>query len=120
MTLSAFSPSRPLPGQEPGRWYVEGVWTLTDPTAPPTALKARHSAAIIRGRIKAELPFNPIGSGRPFDAAMLIPMSMNGGQWAQGKGTWWVDEHFGGTISIPLKTKGMLEMQRIKAGRIES
>lgn len=115
-TLSAFSPSRPMPGQKPGRWYIEGVWTITDPTASAAALKARHSSAIIRGRIKAELPFNPIGAGRPFDAVMLIPMSMNGGQWAQGKGTWSVDEHFGGTISIPLKTKRMLETKRNSSG----
>ena len=60
LTCSLFSPQKSLPGQQKGHWYVRGNWTIKDPSAPPEQLKYRHTPAVVKGAITADLTFNPL------------------------------------------------------------
>ncbi|HEY6837861.1 MAG TPA: hypothetical protein VI389_03880 [Geobacteraceae bacterium] len=60
MILSVFTPEKDMAGQKKGHWYVRGDWTISDPLAPPEQLKYRHTPAVVKGTMNADLRFNPL------------------------------------------------------------
>ncbi len=82
LTLTAFSPHRDMPGQRAGRWYIQGDWVITDVNANENEeeAKARHSPAIVKGALLADLTFNPATEPGAFTAWSRLPMSLAGGQ----------------------------------------
>lgn len=99
VTLTAFSPIRELPGQTPGTWYLRGTWTLSDVQAPPEALKARYSPAVLRGKIIAETDFNP-ASEQGYLEAKLLPLRQGRGYGKKGGGTLSGNEKFEGQLTL--------------------
>ncbi len=100
LTLSAFSPSKDMPGQKAGRWYLRGTWTLTDQNATQADLEVRHNPAVIRGDLLTELSFNPATDPGAFSGKFSLPMSLAAGQWSKGEGTISFDENFEGSIYL--------------------
>lgn len=87
VTLSAFSPKKDMAGQKAGKWYVQGIWTLTAKNADPVALKARHNPYVAEGLLQAVLGFNPAAVRSNWTAKIVLPMSLLGGRWSRGEGT---------------------------------
>ncbi len=104
LALTMFSPSKDLPGQKAGRWYVYGDWSITDPNASPEMLEAKHSPAVIKGKVSADLSFNPAAVRRAFTAKKKVSMALMGGQWLKGQVTVSFNTKFEGTLSIVGKT----------------
>lgn len=103
LTLTAFSPRQDMPGQRAGRWYIHGNWTITDVNASEEEANARHSPAIIRGALLADLTFNPATDPGAFTAWTRLPMSPAGGRWRKGEGTFSVNERFEGDLFLTLE-----------------
>lgn len=100
LVLSAFSPSRELPGQHVGKWYIVGQWSLTKSGAAPQSLRARHNPDVISGRIRTELDFNPTADTRNWSALATLPMSPAAGRWARGEGTFSIDSTLAGSLHL--------------------
>lgn len=99
VTLTAFSPTREMPGQTPGTWYLRGTWTLSDVQASPEALKARYSPSVLRGKIIAETDFNP-ASEQGYLEAKLLPLRQGRGYGKKGGGTFSGNEKFEGQLTL--------------------
>lgn len=70
----AFSPSRAMAGQEPGRWYLRGLWWLQPPDAPVSgATGARHQPGVLQGQFSAALASNPLASPTAWQAELRMP-----------------------------------------------
>lgn len=106
LVLTAFQPRRNLPGQRAGRWHLSGAWTITDVNATAQQLRARHSAAVVKGTLDAVLTFNPLASPQAFEAKTRIPKSLTGGYWAKGRGAVSLDAQFAGTFSVDVRFNG--------------
>jgi hypothetical protein len=106
LTLSAFSPFKKMAGQQPGFWYVQGVWSITDVNAAPEVAQARHSAAKVKGNLSAQLTFNPATDSGEFSGMVRVPFSP-----FQGRGA--------GTFSGDLENEGQLyvAMQSLKKAK---
>jgi hypothetical protein len=103
LTLTAFSPRRDMPGQRAGRWYIQGDWVITDVNASEEEANARHSPAIVKGALLADLTFNPATDPDAFTAWTQLPMSPAGGRWRKGEGTFSVNERFEGDLFLALE-----------------
>jgi hypothetical protein len=101
LTITVFSPSREMPGQKPGRYYVRGDWTITDESAAPELLKIKHNPAAVKGRLLADLPFNPLKTAGSVTATLQVPR-LAGGR-GLGKGTFTGNANFEGTIQMALR-----------------
>ena len=100
--LSAFSPSRELPGQVPGTWYIQGKWEITGRTATKESRNASHSADKAQGFIKAELPFNPLTEPGNWSGLAWVPSSSTAGRWSTGEGSMTLDGGFEGDLVLLL------------------
>ncbi len=103
LTLSAFSPSKDMPGQKVGRWYVVGKWSITDKNAKPDSDKLRHTPDVLKGDLQADLTFNPAASPGNFSALARFPMSLIGGRWGKGEGTFSVNGQLEGDLFMALE-----------------
>ena len=102
MTLSAFLPSRDLPGQEAGVWYVQGEWVITKKNALPESANARHSSDKAHGSMKAELGFNPLSEPNNWSGLAWVPMSPTAGRWSKGEGSISLNGQFEGELMLDL------------------
>lgn len=70
----AFSPAQTIGAQVAGRWYVRGLWTLTEPDAAgQVPAVGRHQPGALRGQFSAELPGNPLLSPMDWRAELRVP-----------------------------------------------
>jgi hypothetical protein len=99
-TMDVFSPSRDMPGQTAGMWYVQGHWTITRKDAPVESTKARHSPDVVKGDLRAELQFNPIDAQVNWTALAGLPMSPAAGRWGRGQGSIGFDVRGTGSLSL--------------------
>ncbi len=100
LTVTAFRPLRDLPGQKAGVWYVRGTWSVTDEQASAAELAARHSPAVVRGSLSAELTFDPAVQAGAVEALLTLPLSPDGGRWSRGSGSFSGNERFEGEMRI--------------------
>jgi len=98
--LNAFSPSRDMPGQKAGVWYVQGDWRITKRGITHAEGKARHSPSLVNGSLKVDLPFNPATGSGLLSAQVRLPRAPQGGHWASGSGTFSGNERFEGVMQI--------------------
>lgn len=99
LTFDVFCPNRDMPPQRAGNYYVVGDWTITQEGASVEAAAARHSAAVINGRLQAELPFNPAGA-QSWTATAALPMSPAAGRWGRGQGSFSFEAGGSGRLSL--------------------
>ena len=92
LTCSLFSPQKDLPGQRKGHWYVRGDWTISDPSAPSEQLKYRHTPAVVKGSITADLTFNPLKTPGKINGSVRLIYGK--------KGTFSGNEKFEGSLRI--------------------
>lgn len=100
IVASSFSPSSEMPGQQVGLWYLRAQWSIADRQASRAAQQARHSHARIQGRMRAELPFNPLVEQGDFLAEVSLPNAPAAGRWARGQGTFSGNSLFEGSIVL--------------------
>ncbi len=103
LTFDVFAPSHDLPPQKAGMWYVVGSWTITKKDASPESTKLRHSPDVVRGRIKTELPFNPLEGQKNWSALASLPMSPAAGRWGRGAGSLALNARLEGELFLDLK-----------------
>ncbi len=108
LTLSAFLPSKDMPGQKAGRWYVRGTWSIANANA---ALgKARYRPGLVKGDLLAELTFNPATQLGAFSAQVRVPGGPINGTWSSGQGTLSLNNRFDGqlylTLTYPTRSQG--------------
>ena len=102
VTLSAFSPTKDMPGQKAGKWYVRGDWTLTDSNADPAARQFRHNPHLISGTLTAELDFNPAETAGELEAKLFQQKSaMRQRRGGVPMGTFSGNQNFEGTLYLP-------------------
>lgn len=109
MTLSAFSPAREMPGQQPGVWYIQGEWIITKKGASPESAKARYSSDKAQGSLQAELAFNPLTGSESWSGLAWIPMSPTAGRWSKGQGSITMSRQFEGDLLLDLSQLPELE-----------
>jgi hypothetical protein len=106
LELSAFQPSLDMAGQEAGRWYVQGKWSVIDKRAPE---ETKHSRGVMSGFIGADLGFNPTADQSSWSADAGLPMSTvtaatnHGVQWARGDGVLTLDPTMEGELQLNLQ-----------------
>ncbi len=102
-TLSSFSPAKDLVGQKKGVWYVNGTWEIIDKRASKEKVKAKHSDAVIRGRLQTQLDFDPTQTSGNFVAETELPMSHLGSNWGRGKGFFQGNQDFEGDLELTME-----------------
>jgi hypothetical protein len=100
LKLDAFSPFADMPGQQAGLWYIRGDWSITRKNAPPESANARHSPDVVKGKIQAELGFNPAEEAGNWSALATLPMSTAAGRWGRGQGTFSLDGQGAGALIL--------------------
>ena len=102
-TLSLFKPSRNLPGQTAGKWYVAGNWTITHSGGGPKQ-RTWENPMMARGSMTAELSFDPRTARGTVDALLQIPRLSAAGWRAPVRGVFSGNEKFEGTLSFALRS----------------
>ncbi len=102
LELSLFQPRRDMPGQQAGRWYLQGEWII-DAKGNPAAVKERHKPGTARGFLMADLDFNPTTEPRNWTASAILPMSTTDSVWAKGEGVYSVSAAWEGDLFLQLK-----------------
>lgn len=98
LMATVFSPKADRPGQQAGRWYLRGSWSIT---GEPVA--GSHSApTVFKGDLAAELPFNPAASKGSVEARVRMPKVPAGKRWGPGSGTFSGNERFEGVLTLTL------------------
>jgi hypothetical protein len=114
LELSVFQPSEDMDGQEAGRWYVEGKWAVIDKYALDDE---KHSRGVVSGFIATVLDFDPTQTPEGWTALAQLPMStvtavtVDGIQWARGRGTYTVDSAFEGTLYVDLNLWPVVQVE---------
>lgn len=106
LVLSVFSPSSSRGGQQKGRFYVSGKWTLVDDKAETAKGRVRPGA--LGGTLSADLTFNPIANAQPWQAVARVPFSTFVAAGAKDRGQKVRGE---GALSIGAKPEGALTLQ---------
>lgn len=87
ISISAFQPSRDLPGQPAGRWYIRGDWSITDAQAPPPAPGQRHRRGVLAGTLVSTMDADPLATAQDVVLPLQLPMTLTESSWVRGKGT---------------------------------
>ncbi len=98
--LSAFQPAQDMPGQQAGRWYVSGKWTITDASARGN-WAARHDPQVIRGHVQWDTTLSPFSQQAP-ENVQEIPLTLlveTPGGWSRSQGTFTGTMPFDGALS---------------------
>jgi hypothetical protein len=70
----AFSPASASGGQQPGRWYLRGLWWLQSGEAQAAGATAgRHPPGALHGQFSAELASNPWADPAAWQAELRMP-----------------------------------------------
>ena len=99
-TVSAFTPKKKKPGQQPGVWYVEAKWEILDKKADKKKLKQRHNESLMKGFLKAETDFNPAMDVGQVNALANFPLTLIGKNWGQARGGFYGNELFEGSMNL--------------------
>ena len=78
LILSLFAPAQNMTGQKKGHWYVRGDWTISDPEVPPEQLRYRHTPAVVKGTMTADLAFNPLKTAGRINGAVRLTSGKKG------------------------------------------
>ncbi len=101
--LSSFGPSRNMPGQQAGTWYLQGVWTIR-PTSSANSFRPfkekRHESVSYRGMLDSTLKFDPFESSGYVSANIKVPTSLSGDGWLSGTGSFTGDSSFAGMLIL--------------------
>jgi hypothetical protein len=102
VTLTLFSPKKDMPGQQAGRWYLRGDWSLVAFDAPPEALRVRHNPYTLKGTVTGELGFNPVQSPGELAAEVFVQQAaMKRTLGRPGGGRFEGNEKFEGILHLP-------------------
>jgi hypothetical protein len=72
ITFNAFSPTKDMPGQKAGIWYLRGEWTITAPNVDPAILKARYNPYSLSGRLIGSVPYDPATTIGMLEAEVIL------------------------------------------------
>ena len=101
--LTIFSPSKDMPGQKAGRWYLRGQWTLLPAGRAPEARQRRHTAyPALQGILLGECDSDPTSGAVPLTAQLKLPPKQSAGKWVRGMGTFSGDSLMNGTVALTL------------------
>lgn len=105
ITLTSFSPSPflKMAGQESGVWFVTGQWEIIDQSIAMQEVKTKHHESILKGRLSAELPFNPAEAHGDFFANAKLPLTLIGKHWGKGDGYYTGNELFEGQFQLTIE-----------------
>ena len=101
--LSIFSPNQPMPGQEPGKWYLMGGWTITSPGAGPKE-QVRENPLMAKGTLTAQLSFDPRSRPGAIDALLHVTRLSAAGWRRPVKGVLSSNEKLEGAINFALRS----------------
>lgn len=98
--LSAFQPAQEMPGQQAGRWYVSGKWTIANANAKDN-WAGRHDPQVIRGHMQWDTALSPF-SQQARESVQDIPLTLlveTPGGWSRSQGMFTGTMPFNGTMS---------------------
>lgn len=100
LTLTVFRPAQDMPGQQAGRWYVKGAWSLSDLNASQYTKSFRHNPAVLEGQVAAELDYDPLAAADGFTGLVQMPLANTGGRWTSAVGTLSFNTQAGGALGF--------------------
>ncbi|NTW97065.1 MAG: hypothetical protein HGB28_00740 [Oscillochloris sp.] len=107
LIVSAFQPSHDMPGQQAGRWYIRGDWSITDAQAAPPVRGQRHRQGVMAGTLVSEVDENPFAAPQSVALPLHLPMTLTEAGWVQGKGTLTLaDTGDSGSITLVVNRRG--------------
>ncbi|MDO8964256.1 MAG: hypothetical protein Q7W30_07190 [Coriobacteriia bacterium] len=106
---AAFRPSRDVPGQRRGRWYLQGSWRITDSAAPAGALAVRHSSSALRGTYAGESAADPVLAHGRLTLTFRCPWLPAGAALSQAEGTFTGSELFEGQLLLVGHAQGRMQ-----------
>ncbi len=109
MMATVFSPKKDKPGQQAGRWYLRGSWSITGESTGQPMTKARHAPTTIKGDLTADLSFNPATTQGSVEAQVKMPKMPVGSRLGAGNGTFSGNERFEGNLSLTLTPRPQMK-----------
>lgn len=98
MMATVFSPRKDRPGQQAGRWYLRGNWSITC----QSVIRSHSIPTVFKGDLAADLPFNPAIAPGSVEAQINMSKMPVRKRWGSGKGTFSGNERFEGVLTLAL------------------